>query len=320
MTAIYQSARKWISELWSICHEKGFNAAALYTLIFTSICIGINYSIDFNDKILESTFGKPESFFWYILFYAFAFYGTAIPIAFISKDTAYLKRSDFWIKSFVCIALLGFTSAFYFHSEFIQSFKSRSERYFLFKVLSQFRRPLIFTLPFLILYLIYDRKQKNWYGFKLKGFNPKIYLILALTVLPLAFAASFSESFLKAYPRFKFWALQYPIFGLNSWQATSIFEFFYGAEFIYVEWVFRGFLALGLYWIMGPKAILPMVTAYAFLHFGKPMGETIGSVAGGFILGLLVIKSGNIWGGVLLHWAMAFSMEIAAIAQYFIRN
>ena len=56
------------------------------------------------------------------------------------------------------------------------------------------------------------------------------------------------------------------------------------------------------------------------LHFGKPLGECISSVFGGYILGVIALYSRNIWGGVVLHMGVAALMELAAFSQLLIRN
>jgi len=58
-----------------------------------------------------------------------------------------------------------------------------------------------------------------------------------------------------------------------------------------------------------------MVAAYAVLHFGKPLGESIGSIFGGYILGIIALYSRNIWGGVFVHGGIALLMEIFAFLQ-----
>jgi membrane protease YdiL (CAAX protease family) len=55
-----------------------------------------------------------------------------------------------------------------------------------------------------------------------------------------------------------------------------------------------------------------MAATYAVLHFGKPMGETISSFFGGYILGVLALYTRNIWGGVFIHVLLAFGMEVFA--------
>ena len=64
---------------------------------------------------------------------------------------------------------------------------------------------------------------------------------------------------------------------------------------------------------LGEYVVYPMVVAYAILHFGKPLGETIGSIAGGYILGVLAYKTRNIYGGIFIHMGIAFLMEMFAL-------
>lgn len=94
-----------------------------------------------------------------------------------------------------------------------------------------------------------------------------------------------------------------------------VFELAYGIDFIATELLFRGFLIIGMAHILGKDVILPMVVTYAFLHFGKPLGETIGSVFGGYILGIMALYSRNIWGGIAIHLGVAWLMELAAFLQ-----
>ena len=96
----------------------------------------------------------------------------------------------------------------------------------------------------------------------------------------------------------------------------SIYEFFYLVDFLWTELIFRGFFILGMAAVLGRGAVLPMVMIYAFRHFAKPMGETIGSVFGGYILGVIALRSKNIMGGVMIHVGVAFLMEIFAIIHY----
>ena len=63
---------------------------------------------------------------------------------------------------------------------------------------------------------------------------------------------------------------------------------------------------------VGREAILPMVAVYCFLHFGKPMSETISSIFGGYILGILAYSSRNIYGGLIAHLGVAWGMEYMA--------
>jgi hypothetical protein len=52
-----------------------------------------------------------------------------------------------------------------------------------------------------------------------------------------------------------------------------------------------------------------MITVYCFLHFGKPAGEAISSIFGGYILGILAFRSRNIYGGLIAHLGVAWGMD-----------
>jgi hypothetical protein len=94
-----------------------------------------------------------------------------------------------------------------------------------------------------------------------------------------------------------------------------IYESTYGYNFLNVELFFRGFLVLGFARVLGGHAVLAMIGSYMFLHYGKPMTEAISSVFGGYLLGVLTFYSKRIWGGVVIHIALAWSMEWFAWLQ-----
>ena len=73
---------------------------------------------------------------------------------------------------------------------------------------------------------------------------------------------------------------------------------------------FRGFLIVGMVRYFGPQVVLPMILTYCFLHFGKPLTESISSLFGGYILGIISLHSKSIWGGVIIHVGIAWLMEI----------
>jgi membrane protease YdiL (CAAX protease family) len=75
-------------------------------------------------------------------------------------------------------------------------------------------------------------------------------------------------------------------------------------------------LVIGIVSIIGREAILPMALLYVVIHFGKPLTETISSFFGGYILGVFAYKYKNIMGGIIIHIALAWMMELAAIIQH----
>jgi membrane protease YdiL (CAAX protease family) len=88
---------------------------------------------------------------------------------------------------------------------------------------------------------------------------------------------------------------------------------FYGFDFVFIEFFFRGFLLLAFYRHFGWSCLMPMACFYVSIHFGKPLGETISSFFGGSILGILAIRTGSIAGGIIVHLGVAWLMEITAL-------
>ena len=140
---------------------------------------------------------------------------------------------------------------------------------------------------------------------------------MLLLLTPVIYFVSFLPDFIDYYPSYKrAGGAQFAAY-YNMSEAFSkiIFEIFYTSDFVYTELFFRGFLIIGFTKLLGKNAIIPMAAAYAVLHFGKPLGETIGSVFGGYILGIIALYSRNIWGGVFIHGGVALLMEIFAFWQ-----
>lgn len=174
------------------------------------------------------------------------------------------------------------------------------------------------VIPLLVMLWIFDRKSHvGFYGLRLINVNFRPYFLMFLIIIPLTFSASFLPDFMDFYPVYKrsgglyfsSWA-EVPV-----WVTKIIFEVVYLLDFISVELFFRGFLIIGLMKYLGKEAVLPMAVTYVILHFGKPIGETISSAFGGYILGVFAYYSRNIWGGVFVHVGVALTMELFAFMQ-----
>ena len=290
----------------------------IYTAAFLTLFITLNYTIGFERPLVIRNYGTWLGHLNSFLFYAFAYYAIAIPKFIIEKKTEYLKNSEFWIKSIIFIALIGISGSLVEHKKYIlSSIQNSSDLYFFIKILNNSTKMFIYVIPLLLVKYFYDKKDKNLYGLTFKGFNWKPYFTMLLIMLPLIIWASFQADFLRTYPTINPNRI-YNVFGWNNWILVTIYEFIYGFDFIFVELVFRGALVIGLARIIGKDAILPMVSMYAFLHFGKPLGETLGSIFGGYILGVIALHSKNILGGCVIHIGVALLMEIAAFVQIFL--
>lgn len=287
-----------------------------YTLLFLVVTISINYYLDFEDGILDSYYQQPISFLYYTLFYMIAYYGIAIPQLIIRGKTHILKTGSYWGRSLFFISIVGFSAYFYFHRtiEFIGY--SNEEYSFVMDIIRQLNTVVTVILPLLLFWFLFDRKQMGFYGLTLKNAELKPYFIMLLIMFPLVFSASFLPDFQDNYPIVKAWELN-GAFGFNDSIYYLLFEPLYGMSFLSVEMIFRGALVVGMVKLVGKEAVLPMAVMYAFLHFGKPLGETIGSVFGGYILGVIALEKKHIFGGFLIHVGVAYLMELTAAWQHY---
>lgn len=165
---------------------------------------------------------------------------------------------------------------------------------------------LYLGLPVLCIKLLFKERLRD-YGWSIRGLRHhwKPYaLFFAIMLVPLLIAAS-TPAFQQMYPFFKYTA--------SGWHLFAIWQLAYGLQFIAVEFFFRGFLLFGLFPYLGYNSLFLIMLPYCMIHFPKPMGESFGAIAAGIVLGYLALKNRSIWGGAGLHWAVAFTMDLAAI-------
>jgi uncharacterized protein len=135
----------------------------------------------------------------------------------------------------------------------------------------------------------------------------RLYVLLYLVVLPAIWLVSLSPAFNDFYP-------MYPFAG-RSWFDLLAWESLYFAQFIALEFFFRGFLVGGLARHIGFLSVPVAVMPYMMLHFQKPWPEAAASVIAGLVLGALAWKTKSIWGGVCVHCAVASTMDLLALAH-----
>jgi membrane protease YdiL (CAAX protease family) len=145
------------------------------------------------------------------------------------------------------------------------------------------------------------------YHVSLRGFFSHfwIYLLMFSLIFPAVIEASTTESFRHTYPFYRL--ANRSQFDLWTWEA------FYAAQFVSLEFFFRGFLLHALRKVMGANAIFVMIVPYCMIHYGKPMPETLGAIGAGVILGTLAMRTRSIWGGVMIHIGVAITMDVLAL-------
>lgn len=145
------------------------------------------------------------------------------------------------------------------------------------------------------------------YHISLRGFVRHfwIYLLMFSLILFAVIEASTTKSFRHTYPFYRM--ANRSAFDLWTWEA------FYAAQFLSLEFFFRGFLLQGLRKALGANAIFVMIVPYCMIHHGKPLPETLGAIGAGVILGTLAMRTRSIWGGVMIHVGVAVTMDVLAL-------
>ena len=143
-------------------------------------------------------------------------------------------------------------------------------------------------------------------GLGIRGAKRELLLVLALwaAFLPVVWYMSGTEAFLRTYPRLPEARTDLALF--------LTYEGFYLVKWIAWEFFFRGFMLFGFAKDLGSRAVLVSTIPFVLMHFGKPEAEVVASIAAGFILCWIALRSKSIWPGVLLHWLVATSMDFFA--------
>ncbi|TRX60863.1 CPBP family intramembrane metalloprotease [Fulvivirga sp. M361] len=282
--------------------------------LFLVLCISVNYYLDFEDSILDSYYGQNIRIFYFFLFYGFAYYGATFIAVIFKKQKKLLGNPWFWVKSAFILFIIALDGAFHHHNEWVRASISPQTQYFVRKVLGNFINIMTMLVPLILFYKWHDRRLESFYGLSLKGFNYRPYVSMLLIMMVLIGFASFIDNFSDFYPMYKS-SLAHTYFNVQEWVLVLIYELAYGWNFLTIELAFRGFMILSLFTIMGRNAVIPMVVTYCFYHFGKPAGEAISSIAGGYILGVIALESRSILGGVMIHIGVAWLMELFAWLQ-----
>jgi membrane protease YdiL (CAAX protease family) len=161
-------------------------------------------------------------------------------------------------------------------------------------------------LPMLVIACLPGQRIRDFY-ISPRGFfrHLWIYVLMFAAITPFVYQASLWPSFRDTYPFYRL--ANRSSFDFWAWQAL------YAAQFVSLEFFFRGFLLEGLRKTLGSNAIFVMIVPYCMIHYGKPLPETLGAIGAGLILGTMAMRTRSIWGGVLIHVGVAVSMDFLAL-------
>lgn len=305
--------------LYLTAHLKEDFNATQYTLtfFFLAVSIYLNYRFDFEDSYLDTRSELLRIPFYFVT-HSIAYYVPVILYVVIRKLNV-LRSRDFWVRSLLALLLLSAYRSLPYFDNLIKQVSNPAALYYMYKISKNFAGVCILILPLLLFYWKFDRDQKHRYGLNASQFDFSPYFIMLALMLPLITAASFLPDFQNQYPRYETTSA-HAYLGVAEWVVAGIYELTYGINFISIEFFYRGFLVIGMMGVLGRGSVLSMASLYCFLHFGKPMGEAISSIFGGFLLGTIAYQTRSIWGGVIVHVGIAWLMELAAFAQQWVKN
>jgi hypothetical protein len=308
--------RKIISQLREFWKEDFHLGIYLGTAIFLTVALILNYSLGLADRWLYPPVADGGQLLRYFAFFGIPYFVVLGLQALWRRSGQSILAPQFWFAIGLAIVLVCCTAWFPWHVRLAKHLLAQPHWNWGVKVFWSLKRIPFTILPLLLYWWVVEREKKGCYGLWGGNLNLKPYFLMLLIVLPGIVAVSFLPDFLKAYPFYR------PTFVEDAtirWGKVGAFELSYGLSFLVVEWVFRGFLVIGMAKWLGPRAVLPMVAMYCVIHFGKPMGEAIAAVFGGYILGVVALKSRSIWGGVAVHLGVAWMMEMVAWLQIALR-
>lgn len=244
--------------------------------------------------------------------YGLAFAGSYLLQSIGERDFSVFRSRRWWVMSVFAIVIFSVRGSDIRYNELFFPHASSSFYLLANKIAYNLGGLVLIVIPCFLYWLLADRQNQPFYGFHGKGVNLKPYFVLLALMLPLILWAGTQHDFLQTYPRYTHTGLSPGIKGYR-WYILG-YELAYGSDFVFTEFFFRGFLILAFAQYFGHRAILPMCVFYITIHFGKPLGETISSFFGGWILGVIAWRTKSIYGGIIIHLGIAYMMEIVAAA------
>jgi hypothetical protein len=301
---------KYITDYFKV----DFNwAVHLAVGLFLAAAIATNYSLNFYEYITVTYNHSFYSVVYLFLIYVVGFLGVSLILSlFLPSDKKIILNKKYLIFGGIGIFflaldgsyyLMDFTTSLYNTNPFVAAWQRAC--------VSNLSSLITVIIPLYFIYFGVRYFKPEWYGLRLNNAKVLPYFWLILGMIPLIYLASFQPDFLETYPTYTD-NYEYRFLETEQWKTVGLYELTYGFDFLSVELFFRGFMVIALSRFVGKEAILPMVVVYCFLHFGKPMGEAISSIFGGYILGIFAYSSRNIYGGLIAHLGVAWGMEYLA--------
>jgi hypothetical protein len=302
------------------------------TILWAGALIALNYSVGFENQYIDVQPFSPWRPVWYFGLYSTAYYGAWWLWSRFHRCPDLWHDRRFWRHTGVALVVYSVYASFSLYADVVKRISDYRLYVYAYKCAANLHSVFTIVLPLVVYYYGIDRPQNGFYGLQPKRKGLSTYLILLALMVPVIGLASTQPDFLLAYPTYRNMAA-HEVLNVPEWLTALGYELAYGWDFVPTELMFRGFLVIGL---VAPRSsvlrsvtphterealsptmypVLPMVVWYATIHFGRPLGETVSSLFGGYVLGVLALSTRSIWGGLLIHIGIAWMMEAFAFWQ-----
>lgn len=289
------------------------------TIILTAFLLYFNYKYDIEDTHIDQFYKTPWHAILFFLYQSIPYYVTLFFVHIFTKNNKFFSNKRFWILSILGFIVLALDRGFYHQIYFVKWISDRHSYKFIFRITNSLISLFVTVFPFYLIYKYLLKKElSHFYGLQnLRKVKLQPYWMMLLLMIPLIWIASAQPDFLREYPRFQRsgGSLIVKYFHFPKAAVIGIYELSYSFSFFIVELIFRGYFIFALVKYLGKDVVLPMAVTYCVLHFGKPLGEAISSFFGGYLLGVIALKTNNIYGGILIHIGIALLMELFAFLQ-----
>lgn len=299
--------KKIIQYLREYVRRPRFGWELLGGLAFSLVALWLNERWGGESTWIDGSATQMMRLLKYLALYAVAFGGGyLLQILFYPEETG-LRNRRLWFGVGIAVVLFS-VRAWFQPFPLIQKHISPEYQTVVWKYLYNGAGLVLLGIPTLLFWVFSgDARRMPPYGFSTRNASLKPYFVLlALMLIPLFWAAQ-QPDFQEMYPRAAHIAL--PPGGPHNTLLTALYETIYSLDYVVTEFFFRGFLILHFARFAGEKVILPMCLFYVVIHFDKPIAEAVSSFFGGMILGVLALRTGSIYGGIIVHLGIALLME-----------
>ena len=287
--------------------------------LFLLVAFILNFTVDFKLAILNPTIHRHVGILYFCMFYGCAYYFATFAWAYFHGDGRLLRSRSFWAVSAFIIGSMALDNySVNLPGKLVAALEIPEPiQYWVRQCVWNLDRVITIAIPVVVFRRFIDRQPGAFYGLTWRGLDWKPYATMLLIMVPLIAWASFQSSFLATYPSYRPGSAE-AYLSVSHLTTFGAYEATYALRFVSIELFFRGFLVLGLEKYLGRAVLMPMVTLYAFWHFGKPIPEAIGSIFAGYVLGVFALRSRSIIGGIIVHMGVALAMDLAAYLQTFV--